>query len=116
MPPDDCIFCRILDGELPAMKLHEDDLIVAIRDLNPKAPTHVLLMPRDHIPSAAHLGEQDAPMLGRLFLVAGELARSEGIDESGYRLVTNVGRDAGQSVDHLHVHLLGGRRLAWPPG
>lgn len=116
MPPDACIFCRIIDGELPAMKLHEDDLVLAIRDAAPKAPTHILVMPKSHLPSAAHLTEEDAPLLGRMYAVAGDLARSEGVDETGYRLVTNVGQDGGQTVDHLHMHMLGGRAMGWPPG
>jgi len=113
--PADCLFCRIVAGEIPATKLHEDDLVVAIRDIGPQAPTHVLLMPVAHVASAADLDEGDAPLLGRLFAVAASLARSEGLDH-GWRLVTNVGPDAGQSVDHLHLHLLGGRPMTWPPG
>ncbi|HXG40499.1 MAG TPA: histidine triad nucleotide-binding protein, partial [Candidatus Limnocylindrales bacterium] len=105
----DCLFCRIVAGEVPSTKVHEDDLVVAIRDIAPRAPTHILLMPREHIASAAELTEAHGPLLGRLFAVAAELARREGIAEAGYRLVTNVGRYGGQSVDHLHVHLLGGR-------
>jgi histidine triad (HIT) family protein len=111
----DCLFCRIIVGEIPSTRVHEDDLVVAIRDVNPQAPTHILLMPVAHIASAADLGEADGPLLGRLFAVAAEIARAEGLD-SGWRLVSNVGPDAGQSVAHLHVHLLGGRRMAWPPG
>ena len=112
----DCLFCRIAAGEVPATVVHEDDLVVAIRDIAPRAPTHILLMPRAHIASALELTAADAPVLGRLFEVAADLARSEGIDQSGYRLVSNVGRSAGQSVDHLHVHLMGGRDFDWPPG
>ena len=112
----DCLFCRIAAGEVPATIVHEDDLVVAIRDIAPRAPTHILLMPRAHIASALDLTAADAPVLGRLFEVAADLARSEGIDQSGYRLVSNVGRSAGQSVDHLHVHLMGGRAFDWPPG
>ncbi len=111
-----CLFCRIIAGEVPSTKVHEDDLVAAIRDIAPRAPTHILLMPKTHIASAADLTEADAPMLGRLFAVAADLARREGIAEPGFRLVANVGRYAGQSVDHLHVHLLGGRPFAWPPG
>jgi len=113
--PADCLFCRIAAGEIPATKVHEDDLVLAIRDINPQAPTHVLVMPVAHVASAAELADADAPLLGRLFAVAADLARREGLD-GGWRLVTNVGRDAGQSVDHLHLHLLGGRPMAWPPG
>ena len=113
--PADCLFCRIAAGEIPATKVHEDDLVFAIRDINPQAPTHVLVIPRAHVVSAADLTEADAPLLGRLFSVAAGLARSEGLD-GGWRLVSNVGSDGGQSVAHLHVHLLGGRPMSWPPG
>lgn len=113
--PADCLFCRIAAGEVPATKVHEDDLVFAIRDLNPQAPTHILVMPLAHVGSAADLTEADAPLLGRLFAVAADLARREGLD-GGWRLVANVGPDAGQSVRHLHLHLLGGRPMAWPPG
>jgi histidine triad (HIT) family protein len=113
--PADCLFCRMATGEVPATRLHEDDLVFAIRDINPQAPTHVLVLPIRHIASAADLTEDDAPLLGRLFAVTAELARREGLD-GGWRLVSNVGSDGGQSVDHLHVHLLGGRPMHWPPG
>lgn len=112
----DCLFCRIAAGEVPATVVHEDDLVVGIRDIAPRAPTHILLMPRAHIASALDLSDADGPLLGRLFGAAADLARSEGIAATGYRLVSNVGRSAGQSVDHLHVHLMGGRAFDWPPG
>jgi len=111
----DCLFCKIATGEIPADIVAQDELVVAFRDINPKAPTHVLLIPRRHIASAAALGAQDAEMLGRLFSVAAQVARDAGV-ERGYRLVTNVGAGAGQSVAHLHFHLLGGRSMTWPPG
>jgi histidine triad (HIT) family protein len=111
-----CLFCGIVAGKVPSTKVHEDDRVVAFRDIAPRAPTHILVIPRDHIASAAELTEADGPMLGGLFAVAAELARSEGIAEDGYRLVSNVGRWGGQSVDHLHFHLLGGRQFEWPPG
>ncbi len=114
--PSDCLFCRIVAGEVPSTKVHEDDLVLAIRDVNPRAPTHILLMPKEHVASAADLTDAHGPMLGRLFAVAATLSRNEGIAEAGYRLVANVGRYAGQSVDHFHVHLLGGRPFSWPPG
>jgi diadenosine tetraphosphate (Ap4A) HIT family hydrolase len=114
--PTDCLFCRIIADEIPAERLHDDDLVVAIRDIAPRAPTHILLMPRRHIASAAELTDADGPMLGRLFAVAADLAREEGIADGGYRLVSNVGRWGGQTVDHLHVHLMGGRAFEWPPG
>jgi histidine triad (HIT) family protein len=112
----DCLFCRIAAGSIPTDRLHEDDLVVAFRDIAPRAPTHILLIPRRHIASAAELTEADAPLLGRLFGVAADLARSEGIADGGYRLVSNVGRWGGQTVDHLHIHLMGGRAFDWPPG
>ena len=112
----DCLFCRIVAGEIPAARVHEDDLVIAIRDIAPRAPTHILLMPRRHIASALELTDDDAPLTGRLFAAAAEIARAEGIAEAGYRLVSNVGRWGGQSVDHRHVHLMGGRAFDWPPG
>jgi histidine triad (HIT) family protein len=112
----DCLFCRIVAGDLPSTRVHDDDVLIAIRDIAPRAPTHILLLPRLHIESAADLTEADAPMLGRLFAVAAELARAEGIADGGYRLTSNVGRWGGQTVDHLHVHLMGGRPFSWPPG
>ena len=111
-----CLFCRIIDGAIPANKVHEDDLVVAIDDINPVAPVHKLLMPRQHIASAAELTEADGVILGRLFAVAAQLAAAAGLPERGYRLVSNVGADGGQSVPHLHIHLVGGRPFAWPPG
>lgn len=114
--PADCLFCRIVAGEIPATRVHDDELVIAIRDIAPRAPTHILLMPRRHIPSAADLVEADGPLLGRMFAVAANLARTEGIAEAGYRLVSNVGQWGGQSVDHLHIHLMGGRSFTWPPG
>ena len=111
-----CLFCRIIAGEIPATMVHADDLVIAIRDVAPRAPTHVLLLPREHVSSAADLTEAHGALLGRLFAVAADLARSEGIAERGYRLTTNVGTWGGQSVPHLHVHLMGGRAFGWPPG
>jgi histidine triad (HIT) family protein len=111
-----CLFCRIVAGQIPSTRLHDDDLVIAIRDIAPRAPTHVLLIPRRHIPSAADLVETDGPLLGRLFAVAADIARSEGIADAGYRLVSNVGAWGGQSVDHLHIHVMGGRAFEWPPG
>ncbi len=111
-----CLFCRIVAGEIPATRIAEDDTVLAIQDIAPKAPTHILLMPRDHIASAAELTDADAPLVGHLFAVAAEVARAAGIAKGGYRVVTNVGTWGGQSVDHLHFHLMGGRPFTWPPG
>jgi len=112
----DCVFCRIAAGEIPAKLVFSDDRAVAFRDLNPQAPTHILVIPREHVASIADAEARHEPLLGHLVLVAGELARREGVAESGYRLVLNHGPDAGQSVFHIHLHLLGGRTFAWPPG
>lgn len=112
----DCLFCRIAAGEIPADVVHQDDELIAFRDVAPRAPVHILLIPRRHIASAGELTSTHGPLLGRLFELAAELAEREGVRESGFRIVTNSGPAAGQSVPHLHFHLLGGRSLAWPPG
>lgn len=114
--PSDCLFCRIIAGELPSTNIYSDDSVVAIRDIAPAAPSHILLLARKHVASVREIGPEDADLVVRLFAVGTELAAREGIAEDGYRLVVNVGRNGGQSVDHLHVHLLGGRPMAWPPG
>jgi len=111
-----CLFCRIVSGEIPATRVHEDEAVIGIRDVAPRAPTHVLFLPREHIVSAAELTQADGPMLGLLFGAAAAFARAQGLTEDGYRMVTNVGDWGGQTVGHLHVHLLGGRSMAWPPG
>jgi histidine triad (HIT) family protein len=111
-----CIFCKIAMREIAADVLHESDSIVAFRDTNPQAPVHILLIPKDHIASIEVLESRHSGVLSDLILTATHLAKAEGISESGWRLVTNVGPDAGQSVFHLHFHLLGGRPMAWPPG
>jgi histidine triad (HIT) family protein len=111
-----CLFCRIAAGQLHAELMFEDELVVAFPDIAPRAPTHILLLPRRHIVSAAALTEAESPIIGRLFAVAATIAREAGIAEAGYRMVTNSGRAAGQTVDHLHFHLMGGRPMSWPPG
>ena len=111
-----CLFCRIVAGEIPSTQVAADDTVVAIRDIAPRAPTHVLVMPRDHIASAAELTDADADLVGHILAVAAEIARSEGIADGGYRIVTNIGARGGQTVDHLHFHLMGGRVFSWPPG
>jgi len=116
MPNEDCLFCRIGRMEIPADIVFEDDLVIAFRDIAPKAPTHILVIPREHISSAASLTEANGPLLGRIFAVAAQLARDEGIAKSGYRITTNSGAGAGQSVYHIHFHLMGGRQMGWPPG
>jgi len=110
---DSCLFCRIVRGEIPAKIVRQDEHTVAFRDIDPKAPTHILVIPKEHV---ASLDEATDPtMLGRLMLAAAEIARSEGITD-GYRTVVNTGAGAGQTVFHIHLHLLGGRKLTWPPG
>ncbi len=116
MAETDCIFCRIAAGEIPAKIVRQDEDTVAFRDVNPQAPLHVLIVPRRHIPSINVLTSEDAAVVGKLFLAAREIARDEGVAQSGYRMVVNAGPNAGQSVDHIHLHVLGGRGLAWPPG
>ncbi len=113
---EDTIFGAILRGEIPADIVHEDDLAIAFRDINPQAPVHVLVIPRRPIRSLAEAVESDGELLGHLLSVCAQVARSEGLAEDGYRVVTNIGSDGGQSVDHLHFHVLGGRALSWPPG
>jgi histidine triad (HIT) family protein len=112
----DCLFCRIIAGELPSAQVYADDAVVAIRDISPQAPTHILLLSRKHVDSVRELGAADHELIGKIVAVGTELAAREGIAEDGYRLVVNVGRNGGQTVDHLHVHMLGGRRMNWPPG
>jgi len=110
-----CIFCRIIGGEVPSKKVHEDDDVYAFEDIHPQAPTHVLVIPKKHIVGLKEAEAEDAEVIGRCHLVAAEIARRRNL-ENGYRTVLNVGPGAGQSVFHFHVHLLGGRRLTWPPG
>jgi histidine triad (HIT) family protein len=112
----DCVFCRIAASDIPAQLIYQDDRVVAFRDLNPQAPVHVLLIPREHVVSVAESDAGHEPLFGSLFSAAREVARAEGVEQGGYRLVLNSGADAGQSVLHLHLHLLGGRRMTWPPG
>lgn len=110
------IFGKIIRGEIPADKVYEDDQVIAFRDIQPQAPTHILVIPRKPLRSVAEAGPEDAALLGHLLLVAAQIARDLGLDADGYRLVTNIGSHGGQSVFHLHIHLLGGRPLSWPPG
>lgn len=112
----DCLFCAIVEGEVPAAVVHRDEDVLAFRDVNPQAPVHVLVIPVAHHATASELANADPALAGRLLAVAGEVAAREGVDRSGYRIVTNTGESAGQSVPHVHFHMLGGRALAWPPG
>ena len=112
----DCLFCKVASGDIPATLVHEDDDLVAFRDISPQAPVHILVIPREHVASLDVAEEGHGGLLGRMLLTARDLARSEGIAEDGYRTVLNVGADGGQTVHHIHLHLLGGRALRWPPG
>ena len=114
--PEDCLFCKIFRKEIPAKEVFRDDELVAFEDIRPVAPTHVLIIPKEHIPSVHELTETHASMLSRMFMLANRIADERKIDREGYRLVLNKGPQAGQSVYHLHLHLLGGRGMGWPPG
>ncbi len=111
-----CLFCRIANGEIPANKVLDTPELLAFRDINPVAPTHILIIPRRHIESVAALTPADGELVGKMFLAAQELAAREGVTAGGFRTVFNAGADAGQTVFHLHLHLLGGRSFSWPPG
>jgi histidine triad (HIT) family protein len=112
----DCLFCRIVAGEIPGDVVAQTDRALAFRDINPQAPTHVLVIPKQHFANAADLSRSDAELLAELFQLAAQVAEQEGVADAGYRLVTNTGDAAGQTVHHLHVHVIGGRPLEWPPG
>jgi histidine triad (HIT) family protein len=112
----DCIFCKIVAGEIPATIVHRDEQATAFRDNNPAAPVHILIVPNRHIASMNALKDEDGGLIGSLFSLAASLARKEKVDGGGYRLVINTGSGAGQSVQHLHIHLMGGRQMQWPPG
>lgn len=112
---ESCLFCKIVAGAIPAERVFEDDRCLAFRDLHPQAPVHLLVIPREHITSHAHALAEHTPLLGHMMSAVGDLARSQGLRD-GYRLVVNTGRDGGQTVGHLHIHLLGGRAMGWPPG
>jgi histidine triad (HIT) family protein len=110
-----CLFCKILEGKIPSTAIYQDEFSYAFADLHPQAPVHVLIVPREHIASLTDTVGNDRPLLGHLLWAAAEIARQKGLDD-GYRIVVNTGVDGGQTVEHLHLHLLGGRQLAWPPG
>ena len=113
---DNCLFCKILAGDIPADIIYESDTAIAFRDVNPQAPTHVLIIPRKHIATINDIGETDQKIVGSLYSAASAIAREEGIADVGYRAVMNCNAAAGQTVFHIHLHLLGGRTLSWPPG
>ena len=116
MSETDCLFCRILAGTAAADVVYQDNRCVVIRDINPQAPTHVLVIPREHLDSLDDATQKDEQLLGHLLRISARVANEHGLTESGYRTVLNTGRGAGQSVFHLHVHVLGGREMTWPPG
>ncbi|MBQ2692711.1 MAG: histidine triad nucleotide-binding protein [Clostridia bacterium] len=111
----DCIFCKIATGEIPSTKVYEDDLCLAFRDLNPQAPTHILVIPKDHIASVDEINESNEAVVGHIFSVIAKVAKDEGLDQ-GYRVVSNIGEQGQQTVPHLHFHIIGGRDMTWPPG
>jgi len=112
----DCIFCQIVAGKIPSKILYQDEEVIAFRDINPQSPIHLLIIPRKHIPSLAHLSEAESPLMAHMVNIANQLAKREGVFESGYRLVINCGKEGGQLVPHLHLHLLGGRSLSGTMG
>lgn len=112
----DCLFCGIAAGKINANLVYQDDAVLAFKDIAPKAPVHILIIPRKHVVSVLDIEASDGVLIGQIFQVAGRLAREQGIADSGFRVVVNSGANAGQSVFHLHYHLLGGRQMAWPPG
>lgn len=112
----DCLFCGIVDGTIKANVIYQNDRLVAFKDISPKAPVHFLIIPRKHLVSVLDIEADDGALIGEIFQVAGRLARDHGVADSGFRVVVNSGADAGQSVFHLHYHLLGGRQMGWPPG
>lgn len=113
---ENCVFCKILSGDIPADIIYESDVAIAFRDINPQAPTHAVIIPRQHIATINDISDDDRAVVGSLFLAAQEIARQEGFAEQGYRVVMNCNEAAGQTVFHIHLHLLGGRSLSWPPG
>lgn len=113
---DDCLFCKIIAGQIPSNKVYSDEDVYAFRDINPAAPQHILIIPKKHISNIAEAEAEDQALLGKLLLKANDIATAEGLKEKGMRYVINTGDDGGQTVFHLHLHILGGRRLSWPPG
>lgn len=112
----DCLFCKISKGEIPSTKVYEDDLVYAFLDIEPQAPVHIIIIPKEHIASANELNDDNAGVVGHIFAVAVKIAKEQGFAEDGYRIVNNCGENGGQTVGHLHFHVLAGRNLGWPPG
>lgn len=113
---ENCIFCKIIKGEIPSKKIYEDDKAIAFHDISPAAPVHVLVIPKEHIESANHITEENSQVIAHIFQVINKIVEELNIAEDGYRIVNNCGNDGGQTVGHLHFHVLGGRKLQWPPG
>ena len=116
MGREDCIFCKIIKKQIPCEIIYEDDEVMGFKDISPQAPIHIVIIPKEHFDNLNSLSEEQTKIIGHIFIVAKKIARSLGIDESGYRVVTNCGEQGGQTVEHIHFHLLGGRMLKWPPG
>lgn len=112
----DCLFCKIIDGEIPSTKVFEDEKVLAFRDIDPQAPSHIIVIPKAHIASANEISSENSGIIGYIFEVIAKIAKQEGFAENGYRVVNNCGKDGGQTVGHLHFHVLAGRNLEWPPG
>lgn len=113
---DDCIFCKIVNKEIPSTKVYEDDKVLAFKDISPEAPVHIVIVPKEHIRSANELNENNASIVAHIFTIINKIAEEQGIKDSGYRIINNCGEHGGQTVNHIHFHLLGGRNLSWPPG
>ena len=112
----DCLFCKIINGDIPSAKVYEDELVYGFLDIDPQAPVHIILIPKAHISSANEITEENSAVIGHIFAVAAKIAKEKGFDENGYRIVNNCGMDGGQTVGHIHFHILAGRNLGWPPG
>lgn len=111
-----CIFCKIIAGEIPSTKVYEDEKILAFKDIEPQAPVHIIIIPKEHIPSANAITEENADVIAHIFKIIPRIAKEQGVAESGYRVVNNCGKDGGQTVEHIHFHLIGGREFGWPAG
>ena len=112
----DCLFCKIDRGDVPAEKVYEDDRVFAVKDINPQAPVHLLIIPKKHFSTVLEIQKEDHELIGSIYSIANQLAKNNGLDQTGFRVVVNCGAEAGQSVFHIHYHLLGGRSFKWPPG
>jgi histidine triad (HIT) family protein len=116
MSHEDCVFCQIIEKRIASDMIYEDDDLVAFKDIDPKAPTHILIVPKKHISRIVEVDDEDAPLLGKMIVLAKDIAKENNFHENGFRITLNDGRDGGQTIFHIHMHLLSGRRLMWPPG